>query len=285
MSTAVLADANFGVLTLLRPFAGFVDVYEGESVSTPILFTPRGADTGGGGEALDPLAGSPGYREDLVAAYSVPLGSRVTLAIPLVTAVSGAEEPVGHLYYTWFVWWRYRSLADFRRARIPWHLPRTDLGFSDELIIPGLEQSVVYSQAENLTSVRQIQDIKPAEDIRARGAVPVLNRPLIPGGTRGSVQQGLPNLFAVSGRDRLLPGFMIYELQAFADELIIGAYRQEDIPTSDEEEEPRTVSRPNWNFNGALGAPDSVFAQLFGGVSRVPTTPDAGVYVSVGSAP
>src|SRR5271154_5270739 len=127
MGRTVLADAQYGVVRILRPFAGFEATYTGKSTGgNPIAFTQ-------GGLPLDPLAGQPGYAPTLLRGLSVPIGSRILLWIPAIEAVVGG---VG-VPYSYSFAWRYRSVFDYRQNRGPWHYAKQAAGVPDTTAPPG----------------------------------------------------------------------------------------------------------------------------------------------------
>lgn len=298
MTEAVLADAQFGIYTLLKPARGFEEYYLGESVNKPIMMAPEG-------KMLDDLAGQPGYNSHLVPGYPCPFGARMVLLIPLVTATcTQGQPPFGHTYYKWVIWWRVRTLYGYRLTRGPYRLAKQSLGVEalnanaeDEIVLPVAGNPVVYAQNENTVSMRQVNDIKAFEDVWPRGRERHLELPLVrpPGAAAavdGVLQQGFPQ-FTASGFDyRTAPSFMLHEVQALGDEMLLGVYRDENIPTQDDADTP-TEAHPNWEF-GTPGGPlvaDGAFSGVFGS-DPLPYPPQdriyypvSGVYVTVGSAP
>ena len=107
MSQAVLADAQFSVARVFRPFEGFEAVYNGQSVRTPIAIPG----------SLDPDAGRTGFDTNLISGIPVPMGSKVMLWIPTIFQDSGGAlgppsfQVVPYRYQ--FVW-RLRNLRDFK---------------------------------------------------------------------------------------------------------------------------------------------------------------------------
>lgn len=273
-SSTVLADAQFGAARILRPFANFVDLYQGQPVSTPIMLTEVVDPPGG--EPLDPLAqvNTPGYSPRLLRGIDVPLGSRVVLWLPALTALVAAPSTIAR--YEWTLCWRLRNVFDYRQARIPWHFPKQDAGFPEtgpeagaRVIIPCATQTLPYPEtpepagtiANVVTNLRQ--------EAVSTGRTPPSN-PLIPSGGIGYYQQGLgdPNASPIFSQ----PLYQIHEVQAVGDELLIALTRNGDVV-------------PNWDFNTPLLNDWQVNFYLGGTGAAAPPRPDIGVYVLTGSAP
>lgn len=260
MGEPVMADAQFGIVRTLRPYKGFEQDYEGQPANTPLMVTE-------GGAALDSLAAQkePGYAPNLIRGLSVPLGARVLIWVPSNMFYSAGEGP---LPYKWLFWWRYRSLADFRRARNPYHLSRQGEGVPDtnapsgsqkRVVVPAATQTVIYNQPDPVTPLVRVAQTARFEDIQFGGVS--LPNPLVPGGAEGAVQQGILDPSVESEATR--PGWQIHELQAEADELLIGVFRDPDPAT--------------WDFETT----DAALLPYLG--SEAPR--DVGVLVTVGSAP
>lgn len=267
MGEPVLADAQFGIVKTLRPFPGFEAVYNGQSVQKPILFSEQG-------KPLDPLAGSPGYAPNLVSGLSVPLGSRVVIQLPTMVAV---KTDLTVIPYDWFITWRLRNTFDFRQRRIPFHLGKQGAGVPDtttppntaRVVVPAIHQAVVYNQPEPTgATARSIQNIR-IEDVSPR-AEENLSLPLLPGGTPGIYQQGLLDP-ATSPGLAPFPLFIVHEVEAVGDEMILGVYRSSD-----------NGAHPNWEFTTPPKV-DIEFSILFGNGSGQ-VFPDIGVYVSTGAS-
>lgn len=274
MGQPVLADAQFGITRILRPFTDFETDYEGVACTTPIQFTEAG-------RALDPLAGTEGYASNLVRGLHVPIGSRVVIWIPAVAVVVAGSPP-----YKWVFVWRLRGLADNRRARGVYHLSKQGAGVPDttgggsspRVIRPACGHAIIYNNAKPAGNISRVAQDLQVEDIAARPvSASMLSpdmRPLVPGGSRGAYQQGLldPNPVPPgAGPVADVPLCDPIELQALGDELLIGAYR-DSIP-----------DHTTWEFDPATGY-DRGFDVLFGDGSGT-TFPDIGVYVLPGSAP
>jgi hypothetical protein len=271
MGKPVLADAQFGIARILRPYDNFENDYEGVACTTPIQFTEAG-------RALDQLAGTAGYAGNLVRGLAVPLGSRLLIYVPGVSVAAAGTPP-----YNWIFIWRLRGMADHRRARGPYHIAKQSAGVPDttgggsspRVVRPSCAHAIVYNNAKPAnTNGRVVQDLQ-VEDIAARPvALSMLlpdMRPLIPGGARGAYQQGLldPNPVAPgAGVLAEVPLYEMFDLQATGDELLIGCYR-DTIP-----------DHATWEFADY----DRSISNFFGNGTGA-TYPDIGVYVMMGSAP
>lgn len=261
MAENVLADAQFGIARILRPYAGFdaasgAGSYQGKPSETPIMLTE-------GGQALDEQAGQPGYSPVLVRGLPVPYGARVTIWVPLVAPVLESTGPTG---YVWGVVWRLRNTFDFRQRRIPYHYPKQAAGVpfmgGERVVIPAASQSVVYNQSEPSTAFLPAVQTCYAEAIQFQYSLNLL-APLTPSGSYGTIEQGLINTNPTV--EALSTTYQVAELQALGDEMLIGLYR---------------AGAP-WDFG--VGGVDQQLSTVLG--SNYGTYPDIGVYVLAGSAP
>lgn len=270
----VLADAQFGLVRILRPFLEFETVYSGQSVDTPIALSRVLRNTGG--DPRDPLAADqrPGYDPNLIRGLSMPVGARVALYMPKILA-GGAER------YRYRFIWRLRNTLDYRLGRIPYHYPKqgegvpdsTDTPPSARVVIPAAEQTILYAETpEPAGPVATVVTSSRVEDVTFGGTS--LAAPLLPGGVTGVVQQGILDPGnVVIGDDALLPTYALYETQAWGDELLVMLYRTDTLGA-------------NWDFSSPGGVDEQLSLLLGGGGSQpFPAFPDVGVYVLVGSAP
>lgn len=286
MSNHVLADAQFGIAKILRPYAGFdaqdtgggvpLGSYQGKDGGYPILFTE-------GGQALDEAAGEEGYSPNLVRGVQVPYGSRITLWMPMlpireVDAVPNSYE------VSWS--WRMRNVYDFRQRRIPYHYPKQSAGVpfggQSRVIIPSATQSVVYNQNEPTTVSNGIvatagQNVH-AESMLLSFSQPFRKDPLLPGtASFGTISQGL------SPVEPSQVEFAVLELQATGDELVIGYSKPAGLSAWD-------FTAPQPANNPPLpGGADYLMSAAFGALSKTLNPPngfpDWGIYVLAGSAP
>lgn len=254
-------DPQFGIVSIMRPFSGFAAVYEGITVTSPIMFTE-------GGVALDAAAGSPGYSPSLVKGWPVPLGARVALWLPDVSYVPvafGASFP-----YTWSIIWRMRNTFDYRTQRLSFHYPKQGAGIPDtsvvptasRVVIPAASQGIVYVQAEPSGLTRAAQDLRSVDTVVASSTI---GAPLLPSGAVGFIQQGILDPGVTSQAKR--PLYVTFDVTALGDELLIAVTRS-----------ATTVA--NWTF----GSVDLDFSKLFG-IGLGAAHPDIGAYAMIGVAP
>lgn len=268
MAENVLADAQFGIVKILRPYIGFdapldsggmapAGSYQGTSSQVPIMLSE-------GGQPLDEAAGQLGYSPKLLRGLSVPLGSRVVLWVPLVTPQSGGTAPDG---YVFSVCWRLRNTFDFRQRRIPYHYPKAAQGVpynsESRVVIPAAAQSVVYNQSEPVVTLAPAVATSYAEAIKFNFSVNMLP-PLLPDGSYGAMEQGIIDVNGPG--EAITTTYQVWELQAFGDELLIGLQRAGD----------------KWDF--AEGKIDNQLSVVLGNGSGK-LYPDVGVYAMVGTAP
>lgn len=277
MSENVLADPQFNVASILRPFEGFEAVYNGQSVDTPLMFTVNGT-------ALDPLAGTVGYSPKLLKGLSVPYGARIVLWLPIVAGIQVSEAFATSLwYYKWTVSWRLRNVYDFRQSRIPFHYPKQGAGVADTNYPPQTRARVVIPAAVNSIAFTQVAPVAPSSittttvlnaDITSPNSAAV-SLPFLPDGTLGYYQQGLLNPGAVAGEVvASQPLYIPYEIQCEGDELLLGMTRPSSPDVGS------AAASGTWAFSGV----DGQISLLFGNGSGT-AYPDIGVYVSAGSAP
>jgi hypothetical protein len=261
----VLADAQFTVNRIMRPYSGFEEVYQGTPAGEPVYLFPDGKN-------IDPIAeqGTPGYDPLLARGLPIPVGSRLLLKIPNVYFPSNAG-PIGYVYA--FIW-RDRNVFDFRQLRNPFHFPR-DQGADDttapagqqrRVPLPASYNTITYIQTEPVVAVdRAISNIR-SDDLRA--ATTPLALPKLPGGLTQPIQQGILDPATVS--DAKQPGFTTHEMQACGDELLIAVYR----PTGQLEDD--------WDFG--QGETDYRFSQFYG-IGTGQQLLNIGVQVMSGAAP
>lgn len=277
-SRTVMADAQFGTSVVMRPPSGFEQLYDGRSAQLPIYLFPQG-------KLYDPQAQAsrPGYDPDLVNGLSVPMGSRLLLWIPNMFWVEDEHAPIIRSYTFIFIW-RLRNLYDFRLSRMHWHLPR-GRGPNDTTGLPPGEPRVVIPAAYNTVVYNQAEPANP----NAPDSLPAVQRgraefikfgtlpragPIIPPGfpNLGVVQQGVQDP-ATAGTQALAPGFLVHELQAAGDQLIVAITRESTVV-------------PNWGLLGGAfpGNADFNLSEKLGAGSGS-EWPDLGLYVHAGTAP
>lgn len=280
-----LADAQFSLAKVLRPFPNFEQVYQGQEAGIPIAFPGT----------LDADAGTPGFSPYLLAGLEVPVGAKVLIYFPVV-AYGGELTPDGPITtsYTYQLHWRMRNVADFRRRRKPYHLSKqtggpqdtvlTPPGFSaDRLLIPSALETVLYQQLEPNgapanANLRADTVTVPGDGIPTVSGfgAPLLppGTPLAPGGLTpyGQFEQGVANPGLVQEGTKSL--FRSLFTIAKGDELIITTVRT------------NIQENANWDFADPFA--DQGFSNLYGVNSGGPTHapfPDLGIYVLVGTNP
>jgi len=262
----VLADPQFGIAKIMRPVAGFEEVYEGTPADEPVYLYPDG-------DPIDPLAAQElaGYDPLLARGLPVPFGARVALQFPNVFWLDpGQAADVGYKYA---LIWRMRSVLDFRLLRVvPFHFPRTTgaadttapVGQQSRVPLPAAYNTIGYIQPEPVSIGRSDTNIR-SEDLPV-ATVP-LALPKLSGGRVQPIQQGIFDPSAVS--DAKQPTQLVHEIQALGDELLIAVYRD-------------ASNEANWEFGE--GETDYRFSQFFG-TGTGEAQPQVGVYVLSGIAP
>jgi hypothetical protein len=284
MSENVLADAQFGIARILRPFSGFEAIYEGQLATRQIMLTQ--VLTPPGGAALDDRAGADGYDPNLVRGLKVPMGARVLIWFPKITPDNTLTvPPIPDIRYLWTVQWRMRNTFDFRQSRIPYHYPKQGQGVPDtsggvpaaRVVIPGANQT----RFVDALSKNALIEVYTFGGTYAN-ALGGFGNPINPNGVAGAIQQGIldPATFPGSAFGATSSFYQVLETQAAGDELLIGLTRADPTPGA-------VLS--NWEFGQNPAAFDrevSIFLGI-GSVAPPPTGPfpDVGVYVMVGSAP
>ena len=258
----VLADAQFGVVNIMRPVAGFEATYEGRAASEPIYLFPEG-------DHIDPIAadGVAGYDPNLARGLKVPLGARVALWLPNLFFTSDVTRG-----YELILIWRMRGVFDFAQARMPYHFTRSEgvadttapAGSQARVPIPAAYNSITYIQTEPLTQPgRAINNIH-SEDLEC--STDLLLGPLLPDGvTRQPIQQGILDPTTVADAEQ--PGFIVHEVQALGDEVIMALRRN-------------VTAAANWAF----ATTDLRFSEFLGTGTGV-ALPNVGVYAMTGAAP
>jgi len=278
----VAADAQFGIVRILRPYKDFESLYGGKPAFRQIMLTE--VIDPPGGQALDESAGKTGYDPELVRGLPVPFGSRVVLWIPKLV-----PQSIEAVRYRWTLQWRLRNIFDYRLTRVGYHYPKQGVGAKDtttlpakpRVVLPAANQTVIYNEEPQPAGVRdtvagnmRIEDVTSGGDYPSGLAPNYLGLPVNPDGSNGVIQQGILDpgslTFGSSGRAQASL-YQVHEVQAVGDELLIGLWRTE------------ADAEPNWNF----GTIDSQINVLLGAGVDGPqeVTPDVGVYVMCGSAP
>jgi hypothetical protein len=310
VSQNVLADAQFTLAAVLRPFDGFEFVYQGQAIFTPIAFPG----------VLDPDAGKPGFSPYLLKGLQVPMGAKVQLWFPAVVGLDTNQEgdpPI--LDYKYQLVWRLRNVGDFSRRQIPYHLSKESFGAPDtflagtaanplnQFVLPASTETVVYQQPEPGPTPPNDSDPGPGRGNLRTDLVavpsdllsvlpPTVGLPLLPPNAAPNFNGGFPGFPTPPGVDvtplgflqqgiidprisNAAPGalFRPYFTIAKGDELIILAYRNNVLD-----------GHLVWNFS----ADDFEFSNLYGTAAIPPSEatshkpfPDLGIYVFTGSNP
>ena len=263
MSETVLADAQFSMGRVFRPFSGFESVYEGVSVNTPIAIPGT----------LDPNAGEPGYDPNLLAGIPMPMGSKALIWFPTIfneSAVSGLEiQP-----YRYSILWRLRNLRDFRGGRNPYHLPFQSLGEGNQFVVPCgvntivgesffLSQNTAILNA-NVNEKRVSESEVGIETLSFKSGVAFT--PLTPNGSTAAYQQGLAQGLVGSNKSVT---FNPVQVDVLGDEMIILIDRP--VGSSD-----------TWSFEFADSGLSAFFGTA-GGTRQLIRS--MGIYVFTGSNP
>lgn len=216
----------------LRPLDNFERLYQGKDGTIPIAF-PGTLD-------LFAQRGRPGYDPNLMGAATVPVGSQVTLWIPLTLA--------GYIItnaYRYQILWRYRSVKDYLTGQAEgqvsaaqsyssYHLKANPFGQPEVNGSPRLPANARHflPGAPQTAALRQDlpdPDTGGASIITLRGellqpvASPVWSQPLTPSGANGIWQQGV--YLGSSQVNTGGPSFMTYSTIARGDEMAIYAYK------------------------------------------------------------
>ena len=311
MSQNVLADAQFTVASVLRPFDGFEARYQGHSIFTPIVFPGT----------LDDDAGKPGFSPYLLKGLPVPMGAKMALWFP---AVVGAAEGIPVFDYRYVLIWRLRNVGDFQRRRLPYHLSKESVGAPDSylapsspdrFVLPAATETVVYQQPEPALPSPPIPGLITAQgpsqgnlrtevidvpsdlaEALVTAGLPLLppnaapnfanafplppTAPPPPNGVNplGAFQQGIidPSVSNLAPYSMFRPYYTV----AKGDELMIACYRNNTLTSA--------PGSDKWDFSSY----DAQFSNLYGTNAFPPSPqtshkpfPDLGIYVFAGSNP
>jgi len=302
VSQNVLADAQFTIAAVLRPFEGFEARYQGEAVTVPIVFPGT----------LDDDAGKPGFSPYLLKGLPVPMGAKMALWFP---AVVGLADGFPALDYRYVLIWRLRNVGDFQRRRIPYHLSKESTGAPDtylapmppeRFVLPAATETVLYQQPEP-TAVPPLitqpgfgighlrsegvdvpSDLADFSAVAPSAGLPFLppnaapnfaNAFPLPGANTeplGAFQQGVldPRVSNLAPYSMFRPYYTV----AKGDELMIACYPN------------NRLGIPDWDFRTI----DAQFSNLYGTNAFAPSPagtashkpfPDLGIYVFAGSNP
>jgi hypothetical protein len=268
MSELTTADAQFSIARVLKPFPGFVNVYEGELGSRPIAF-PGVLDDNA--LTTPPLPQTNGFDPNLIAGISVPLGSKVLLWIPTTNRTNNAT-------YRYQIIWRMRNLKDYQTSRKAYHLSRQSKGSNDQFVIPAAVSSIplpdptspnpnplIVQLAQQFIDVAVLYDGNDAvyAPIGANDAV-ISPRA---GNPDAALQQGTV-ASAVWNNQSVF--FQPYMTTCLGDEMLILASKP---------------SGAAWDFSSGAPPEDFDFGALYGDLGTLnPGSRDAGIYVFTGTA-
>jgi hypothetical protein len=263
----VAADAQYGKIFCLFPFANFENVYQGQAGSVMIGF-PGG---------LDEAAGTDGFDAHLHKGIPVPYGARLSIAFPIFVNGQGAVQ-----LYRYFLVFRDRNLHDYRNPlfnlpRKPYHYARQGLGAIDgTLIVPAARypiearyHSTGYEQTEDTAAGLQRLNLYPEYIVPS---MPLIVNTLAPDGVACAIQQGIYNPSIVLNGQ--MPMQAEFECDAMGDDLIIFCQK---IPDGQ-------GSYVAWNFNTVDGAFSNVYGHG-GTVHNHDVYTDGGIRVSWGTNP
>lgn len=250
MSLAVLADAQFGVPKVLKPYPGFEADYQGESGNKPIAIPG----------ILDADAGKAGFDQFLLAGSPVPFGSKLMIWIPTLRGT--AQGTVQN--YRYQVIFRLRNIRDFKENKVAYHFPKSSPGENGEFIVPACQQTIIYEGPEPTSSgVSSTSDAKHKATSETYSFTSIVgSAPYAPGSGKqdAAYQQGLGNNQDVTFND--------IQMDCEGDEIIILV----------------TKGSSSWNF--ATGGSDDGFARFFGNQAGAgKPISAAGIYVFSGSNP
>ena len=258
MSENVLADAQYGIGRLLRPFSTFKSIYEGQDCKKPIQFTE-----GGIALADEAAAGAAGFDPKLLRGVDVPYGANIRLYLPAIVPTplwdATSTQSVG--YYRYFLIWRLRNIVDYRSRpskQDGYHSGKQATGVADsgarffDLAVfsvssyagsePSGPATTTVDTAYPLAKVTDtIQTIRVnASSQTERGTMwPYV--PLLPDGNDGHYQQGV--IGTAPTMNKYTPSYIVHNTCAFGDELLIGLFR--DAPANNTDP---TVNV--WTFGG-----------------------------------
>jgi hypothetical protein len=258
-------QAALGVKHVLRPFQGAPLVYEGQPSNGWMMLTE--------GDALDEMAGQPGYPAELLAGLRVPMGARLQIWLPHIYTKQGTPSNVQT--YNYSICYRLRNLLEFQTdpTRGPWHSANS-VGVTDttpgtggpRVLKPAGYRSVVVQGTAPSPPPDQTRIVMSAypSDVTPFAGNPPAGFPLAPDGNMGIIQSGVLDPNGLLGiQPAASPLFDIINDVALGDELLIGVWR------------PQIAAAMTWDFNNADGNFFTAFT----------SSPNVGVYVFIGKVP
>jgi hypothetical protein len=258
----VTADAQFTNARVLKPYADFETIYQGNLHTIPIAFPGT----------LDDQAGQPGFAANLLKGIPIPFGSRLCAWIPV--ALIGGDTT----FYQYSFIWRLRNVRDFRTqaSRPPYHFPKQRPGAPDSnvvpaaprVVIPASRDVVIYEQTEPATFGPGVMRVVNQSYRIGDGGQAVAPLLASGGGVTGIYQQGVLDPATAGALEAGSPIFQELWMDAMGDELMIIVTPQDDTG--------------NWDFAGS----DLPFSNIFGtGNGAHEVFPDIGIYIFTGTNP
>lgn len=268
-------DAQFSLVTTLKPFDNFEDVYQGQNVVSSIAFP---------GE-LDPRAKEEGFDPNLVKGTPVPLGSKLIIWIPAILRPVQGTPNFSLVDYQYSLIWRLRNVGDFKRDRRAYHVSQQTMGANNEFVFPAAVNPLAYESSlfdtqaaapeQGISSTRgYTETLIPKSIISAgvSGQGRSVGPPLTPEGNTGALQQGVTTSAANSQ-----VFYTPYQVDCLGDELIILANRDD-------------TQGDFWDFSTPsedppFGGIDHQFSLLYGrGLGDEPNK-EAGILITTGANP
>lgn len=181
--------------TILRPFEGFEQVYQGQDGTIPIVFPGT----------LDEDAGKEGFSPYLLRGISCPLGAKAMFWLPAVTEAITIETTDFSIDYGYVLHWRMRNTGDANRDVIAgrsqirgFHLSEQGVGAEDSLLapngptpqflLPSATETILFQQPEPTSAIGPSTPGAGVANLRTQGiAVPS-------DGSEGGASNGLPFL-------------------------------------------------------------------------------------------
>lgn len=263
-SAAVMADAQYTLVRVCRPFADFERVYQGRPATVPIAFPG----------VLDPraAAGQAGFSPALLKGYPVPFGSRLVIEIPVCF-----NEDTPSLY-SYRLIWRFAGSKTAQEAR-PMHLRSQSRGAPDSTgtspalryPTPASWHMIAYEETEPVSGSGRLV-------IRVERIIPVVDSlvaPRLPNGAMATIEQGIfdPADFAPGSATPVSPTYVPFWTDAMGDELLLLA-----------NPEPADSEGRVWDFTDP--ALDKPFSDLYGSSNGArPPRLDVGITLQTGTSP
>jgi hypothetical protein len=292
-SMAVLADPQISVARVLRPYADFEDRYEGQSALRPISFYEVPVAPNQPMLTRDTLAGRSGYDPDLEAYLPVPMGSRVSIWIPICIGFITRSEIVEQIY-TYTFHWRVRNVERYlagvaegnaahayhEKKQLGYPDPRYPIGTppvipSPRYAIPSVTNSVLIEQTESGGNLQQVIHLRRERVQVMSTYLDSSDLSILPDGAAGVRQQGVTDLnttFPLGANVSDL--YLKLDFAAEGDELLIQANR---FDAWDESPDP-------WTFATTDGPFSNIYGKNVPGPQHTPPN-GVGIYLLTGTDP